>query len=215
MIIFGLGGVVADTRRLHSRLEAEICSEFGIAITPNEISSLYAGMSLREKMQRIFEPAGKPIPADDEICRRKSRRFRKCANEIVPIKGTVKFIKALSDAGVKLALASSSRRSSIKFVLEQLGMTGYFNVVVSSEDVEHGKPAPDMFLLAAQRAKVGASQCVVVVDGVSEPGFKAASAAGMRCIILANDTSRTYPETAIAHLVVSDLGDVPVSWFFY
>ena len=78
----------------------------------------------------------------------------------------------------KMAVASSGRLPRIRFSLAETGLGGYFETVCSATEVENGKPAPDLFLLAAQRLGVPPSCCIVIEDSV--PGIQAAVRAGMR-----------------------------------
>jgi HAD superfamily hydrolase (TIGR01509 family) len=89
-----------------------------------------------------------------------------------------------------LALASSSYRDAVDGVLERLGITPYFAVIVTGTEVPRSKPAPDIFLAAAQQIGVAPAACVVVED--AEKGVIAASRAGMRCIAVPNRDTRHH-----------------------
>ena len=82
--------------------------------------------------------------------------------------------------GRKMAVASSGRRPRIRFSLAEVGLDRYFETVCSATEVERGKPAPDLFLLAARRLAVPPSRCTVIEDSV--PGLRAAVRAGMRAL---------------------------------
>ena len=94
--------------------------------------------------------------------------------------GAKELVGFLKEKGVKLALASGSSHDSIDHHLKAVGATDYFDVIVSGGDVQNGKPAPDIFLLTAQKMGVNPQDCYVIED--SKNGIKAATAAGMRCI---------------------------------
>jgi len=97
--------------------------------------------------------------------------------ETTPIPEVCAFARKMATAGARLAVASGGFRKEVGEILEAIGVADIFPVVVTSEDVENCKPAPDIFLLAAEKLGVPASDCLVVED--SPKGFAAASAAGM------------------------------------
>lgn len=90
----------------------------------------------------------------------------------------------------------------VRLVLYKLGLADKFNQIVSADEVEHGKPAPDIFLLAAKRLNKSAEECIVIEDGIS--GMEAAKAAGMKCIGLVEDLDKKYP----TNILVTELGEV-------
>lgn len=94
--------------------------------------------------------------------------------------GAVQLLDFLKENGVRLALASGSTHESIAHHLQAVGATDFFEVCVSGADVQDGKPAPDIFLLTAQKLGVPPRECYVIED--SKNGVKAAAAAGMSCI---------------------------------
>ncbi len=94
--------------------------------------------------------------------------------------GAQQLLEFLKEKGVSLALASGSSHHSIDHHLQAVHATDFFDVIVSGEDVKNGKPAPDIFLLTAQKLGVSPQNCYVIED--SKNGIKAAVGAGMRCI---------------------------------
>jgi HAD superfamily hydrolase (TIGR01509 family) len=108
--------------------------------------------------------------------------------ELPVVPGAPEAVRRLADAGLRLALASSSNRELIDAVLHRLELSSSFEVTVSSEEVARGKPAPDVYLEAARRLGVDPSHCAAVEDSAS--GIRAAHAAGMRVVAYPN---RHYP----------------------
>lgn len=94
--------------------------------------------------------------------------------------GAEELVNFLKSKGVKLAIASGSSQDSIKHHLGEVGGTDYFDAIVGGADVENGKPAPDIFLLAAEKLGVAPEDCFVLED--SENGIRAAHAAGMKAL---------------------------------
>lgn len=103
-------------------------------------------------------------------------------NPIKPVHAAETFLKSLADYPVKVALATSSRKEKMQMVLKQLNFIEYFDAIVTGDEVSNGKPAPDIFLLAAKRLGVEAQYCVVVEDG--PVGVAAAKSANMKCVAI-------------------------------
>ncbi|OXS38309.1 hypothetical protein AYP72_10200 [Ligilactobacillus agilis] len=120
-------------------------------------------------------------------------------NGIQSIPGTVNFIKELAQANFKLAIASSSPLIDIEEVLTEFKIKDLFAAVISGAELEHPKPAPDIFLLAMDKLKVAPKDCLVVEDSVN--GVKAGLAAGAKMLVF-NDP-RYNPDRKLAgvHLV--------------
>jgi HAD superfamily hydrolase (TIGR01509 family) len=106
------------------------------------------------------------------------------------IEGAVEAVRRIA-AGRPTALASSSHRRVIDAALAATGLTDTFRAVVSSDDVEHGKPAPDVFLLAARRLGVGPAEVLVVEDSLN--GLRAGRAAGMTTVLVPNHSVPPAP----------------------
>jgi beta-phosphoglucomutase family hydrolase len=104
------------------------------------------------------------------------------ANPIEPVHSAEAFLKSLADYPVSVGLATSSRNEKMKLVLTQLDFLKYFDIVVTGEEVNHGKPAPDIFLVAAERLGLQPADCIVVEDG--PVGVSAAKRAGMKCVAI-------------------------------
>ena len=135
-------------------------------------------MSWHEWSRCLREVVGLREPPDvinAEVVRRMLARYEV---DLPVVPGAVKAVRGLAKAGFRLALASSSNRELIDTVLRELGLTELFEVTVSSEEVARGKPAPDVYLEAAERLEVDPARCVAVEDSAS--GIRSAHAAGMR-----------------------------------
>jgi beta-phosphoglucomutase-like phosphatase (HAD superfamily) len=120
-------------------------------------------------------------------------------------------LEAVSRLGKRwpLGLASSSNRVVIDEVLDVAGIRDLFAVTVSSEEVAHGKPAPDVYLEAARRLGRVPSRCVAIEDSAN--GIRSAVAAGMRVVAVPNREFRPAAEVlALADLVLESLGEVTV-----
>lgn len=104
------------------------------------------------------------------------------ANPIKPVLAAEAFLISMSNYPVKVALATSSRKEKMQLVLKQLNFLQYFDVIVTGDEVENSKPAPDIFLKAAERLGLPARECMVVEDGPI--GVAAAKNAKMKCVAI-------------------------------
>lgn len=120
---------------------------------------------------------------------------------LTPLPGARDWITRLGERGWRQAVASSAPRANVEVVVKALGLGSRFGALVAAEDVTRGKPEPDVFLAAAARLDVPATQCVVVED--SPAGVEGARRAGMRSIGIG------APGFAQADLVVASLADLP------
>jgi HAD superfamily hydrolase (TIGR01509 family) len=133
------------------------------------------------------------------------RRDELLRDFLTPLPGVVALLDGVQRAGWRTAVASSSRVARVRLLLTELGLTARFDVLVGGDEVEHAKPAPDVYLLAAERLRVRPEACVALED--SENGIRAAASAGMRCIAVPSPMTRGM-DFSRADLVVGSLVDV-------
>ena len=130
------------------------------------------------------------------------RRYDLLVEDGLPLKaGARELLQDLFDLGVPLAVATSTRGERARIKLARSGIDGYFAHVVTSSDVTHPKPAPDLYLLAAQRLEVPPAECVALED--SEFGVRAAAAAGIRVIQVPDMVPATDLSRSLAPVVES------------
>ena len=184
--IFDMDGVIIDSEPLHIESDKMVGREFGIELTDEELLQ-YVGMNdewLWSKLAKKY----KINTAIDEILEMQYLNKIKLleTGKFQKIKGVDDLISDLRVKGIKTALASSSAVRFIQSVLDKLELTDSFEVTVSGEDVENGKPAPDIFLRAAELLNVSPKECVVLEDAMH--GINGAKA-GMKCIGFKNPNS--------------------------
>ncbi len=202
-VIFDMDGVISDTQELHAEVESALLNEYGIVMTPEEIAREYAGVSDRAMFRELFERYTVLTGSVEDVVRTKWERMHQAKDgRMVPIPNAISLIQDLKREGFKLAVASASPKAFIDEVLRTLRISAYFDAVVSAEEVAKGKPAPDIFLLAATLLGVAPHEVVVIEDGRS--GMIGARAAGMACIGLVSSGSGDFPATAL----VSSLSEI-------
>ncbi len=201
-VIFDMDGVIADTERLHAQTSAELLREFGILIPPKQLSAKYAGTSDEFMFRDLFSEHRIPADPITTARRRWQKMYALLEGNIQPMPGAVELIRELKQHGVRIGLASGSYLHFIDIVLGKLNLKHFFDAIASGEEVKNIKPAPDVFLLAAERLGVQPKHCVVIEDAVS--GMFGAKRAGMKCVGLVENTKRQYP----ADVVVSGLDEL-------
>jgi HAD superfamily hydrolase (TIGR01509 family) len=189
-VVFDLDGVIVDSEHVWDEVRRQLAEERG-GRWNDRASRDMMGMSSVEWSQYMHDVIGleeSPEEINNEVVRRLEGIYR----ERLPlIPGAVDAVRALA-ARWPLGLASSSNRELIDLVLEVSSLDRYFRVTVSSEEVPRGKPAPDVYLAAAQRLGAAPERCAAVED--SEKGILSGRAAGMRVIAIPNPRFPPAPE---------------------
>jgi HAD superfamily hydrolase (TIGR01509 family) len=193
-LVFDLDGVLLDSEQVWNEAKEQVVRERG-GRWREDAPRQMMGMSSPEWARYLREELGVPLDQDaisDEVVRRMDRIYR----EGLPlIDGAVDAVERLA-ASVPLGLASSSNREIIDLFLELTGLGSRFAATVSSEEVERGKPAPDVYLEVLRRMDADPAGSVAVED--SENGIRAARAAGMRVLALPNPHYPPDPATVEA-----------------
>ena len=204
-VVFDMDGVLIQSEEIWDEVREEYVRERG-GRYDDEVQRAMMGMSSVEWSQYLHDVAGvpdEPEAINDEVLRRMLERYR----EHVPlIEGAVGAVRRLA-AQYPLGVASSSNRALIDAVLLLAGLTEFFTATVSSEEVAHGKPAPDVYLEAARRLGIDSHRCAAVED--SHGGIRSAKAAGMRVIVLPNPSYPPDEEAlAVADVTIRSLDEL-------
>ena len=174
LVIFDCDGVLVDSEPIAVRIDVEMLAELGVSMSEAEVIERYVGRSPEVILAETEATLGHRVP--DGWSERGEARIRQAyLTELRPVDGITEALEALE---VPVCVASSSGHESLRF---KLGLTGLYERfagrIFSATEVANGKPAPDLFLHAAERMGCAASDCVVVED--SRYGVQAARAAGM------------------------------------
>ena len=197
-VIFDLDGVIVDSEHVWDTAREALARERGGRWHEHAQKDMM-GMSSLEWSRYMHEVVGLSEPPEGisaEVVRRLEKTYRE---ELPLIKGAPEAVARLAERW-PLAIASSSNRPLIDLILELSKLERFFQATVSSEEVERGKPAPDVYLEAAHRLGVEATKSAAVED--THNGILSASASGMRVIAIPN---RRYPpgeEALVAAAVV-------------
>lgn len=201
-VIFDMDGVLVDSEPVYFEVDKRLLGSFGLKVD-NEFLNRYIGVSNKDMMEDIIKRLNIEQSAD-ELTEIKLRLSIKAFNEanLVTIPGVRELIAELTAHNISLAIASSSPRTIIETVINKLNISGFFKIIISGEEVKNGKPAPDIFLKAADLLGVNPNECMVIED--SENGVGAAFAAGIKCIGFANPNSGNQ-DLSKASAVVDDI----------
>ncbi|MFF5159968.1 HAD family hydrolase [Streptomyces sp. NPDC000348] len=178
LVIFDNDGVLVDSEPISNRLLAAFLTELGHPTSYEDSIRDYMGSAMHRVHDLVEERTGQRLPADfDDVFH--ARVFAAFERELKPVVGAVEALEKLAADGVPYCVASSGSHERIRVGHRTTGLDRWFDDerIFSSQDVGRGKPAPDLFLYAAERMGVAAERCVVVED--SPLGVRAAVAAGM------------------------------------
>ena len=192
-----MDGVLVDSEPRHERAFLDVVREIGYADKLNLRFADYIGRTDQELWADFVARHRPPQSFDDLLARKRQRMVEIIRHEQPLFDGVLALVEKL---GVRyaLAVASGSERLVVDEVLKLKGLGRLFSAVVTSSEVEHGKPAPDVFLRTAERLKVLPDACCVIED--SKPGIAASLAAGMQVIAITN-THRAQELQAATHVV--------------
>jgi HAD superfamily hydrolase (TIGR01509 family) len=201
-VVFDLDGVLIQTEEVWDEIRGAFVLERGGRYGP-EAQRAMMGMSSPEWSRYVHEELG-VADAPEEIAAELVRRMLARYRERLPlIDGAVEAVERLARSW-PLAIASSSNRPLIDAVVETAGLARHFRATVSSEEVERGKPAPDVYLEAARRLGVDPHRAAAIED--SHSGIRSAKAAGMRVLAIPNPSFPPGDEAlAQADVVLSSL----------
>lgn len=206
-VIFDLDGVIVDTAHYHYIAWKRLASEFNINLTPQE-NELLKGVSRMRSLEIILELGNIHLDQAEmeRLADKKNKWFVEYIESIRPeeiFPGVKEFIQSLRQAGIKVALASSSKNAPR--VIELLGIAKEFDAMVDGSMITHTKPHPEIFLLAASKLGLSPADCVVFED--AEAGIEAAVAAGMKCVGVGSEE-----QLGKANKVIARTGDFKVEW---
>lgn len=175
-----MDGVLFDTERIHQESWHEIAKERNVELGEDYLQAISgtAGEHMRHVVESHYH-----VEDGTEIVEECMRLVREKLEKEVPVKtGVYEILDLFQKKGLKMAVASSSRKEQIQRNLHNAKIYAYFDEVVSSSEVEHGKPAPDVFLYAAEKIGCRPEECFVFED--SENGVRAGNAAGCMTIMI-------------------------------
>ncbi len=204
-VIFDMDGVLVDSEEFICKAACLMFEELGLKVAPEDFLP-FVGTGENRYIGGVAEKYNFPV----DIVQVKKRTYdiylEIIKGNLPPLAGVHEFVAKCRAMGKKIAVASSADKRKVLGNMGEIGLAlELFDAIIVGEDVEHKKPAPDIFIMAANHLQLKPAQCLVVEDAVS--GVTAAKAAGARCLALT--TSFSKEELNQADYWASDLSDAP------
>ncbi|OQW62646.1 MAG: hypothetical protein A4S17_01260 [Proteobacteria bacterium HN_bin10] len=197
-LLFDFDGVIADSEPVHYAALRQVLAEIGIDLTEADYYEHYLGFDDKGCFTAALTAQGRPLSPSiiDDLVRRKAALFlTHIRQHLVIFPGVREMVRAAAGR-FRLAIVSGALRHEIELILEQAGIRKEFEHITSSEDIRRGKPDPEGFLHAlaalnrsahSEASPLAAGDCLVIEDSI--PGIRAARAAGMKVLAVANTHS--------------------------
>ena len=178
-IIFDCDGVLVDSEPISMRADVALLKRYGIEISEAEAHHRFVGTTFQAMLDMMTIQHGVVFPEGlHEIKDRMVEEMYR--SELQVVHCVVDVLEALKARGLSMSIGSNSPKARVELAVELTGIAPYFDRIITYQDVKKGKPAPDVFVKAAERAGMAPVQCLVVED--SETGVTAAVAAKIRTV---------------------------------
>jgi beta-phosphoglucomutase family hydrolase len=178
-VIFDMDGVIADSEPVHIKTDIQVMKNNGVKLSSHDLAG-YTGSTAKHMLNDLIKKYKIPKTFEELFDERNEILFSFLEEELNPTKGVIELINNLKGNEIKLAVASSSHKKLIMFVLNKLNIKEKFNAIVGADDITNSKPDPEIFLKAASKLSVKNTDCVVIED--AKHGVEAAKKANMKCI---------------------------------
>ena len=215
--IFDMDGTLADTMPTHQLAWDKLMPELGIKVDRDDFFSWSAGLTNREIFPRLL---GSDITVEEvnRLSDHKESLFRELyRSQMTTVNGAEAFLRRTAAAGYRRGLGTAAPPHNVDLVLDGLHLRHHFQTIVCNTDVTHGKPDPEIFLLAAKRLGSHPEDCVVFEDAPA--GIEAARRAGMSCVVITSTLTReqiaALDDTRHVVLVVNDFTDPALLTLFH
>ena len=207
-VVFDFDGTILDSETAEYESHVQLFSECGATLSIDEWCEGVGIVTPHDHWFVQLCARAKNPPADYEQFLARRRAYFRTRVRWEPMGGVGELLDELTGAGVRCAIASAASGDWVTGALDELRLTTRFDAVVTGDQVQRGKPAPDVYLEAARRLGVDPRSCVAVED--SGPGLAAARAAGMKTVIIPHTLSRNHDLTS-ADLRVSHAGELTLA----
>lgn len=213
-VIFDMDGLLFDTERLCCDAWRSVSTEAGYRMEDKLFISC-VGRNNRDTREIVMQALGSEFPYEEFRIKAGALMMARMKENGPPEKPGIRaLLDFLKSNDIPVALATSSSETSARWMIERAGLTPYFDAFAFGSEVEHGKPEPDIFLLARDRiGDVPAQSCAVFED--SPAGLKAASSAGMRPIFIRDMVDPDPEVLALVWKRIGTLADAASSSFFH
>lgn len=204
-VIFDMDGVLADTGPIHFNSWVKMAKEIGYHFSKEFFEKTF-GQQSPTIVRKLVGHGIEQVLVENWATRKEQYYREMVKDKLKPLPGVKRIIQELKSYGFKLAVGSSGPRENVELLINTLKLKEDFDVLISAAEVKNGKPAPDVFLISAEKLKIEPKNCLVIED--APVGIEAAKLAGMKSIGLT--TTHEKKELLDADLIVKDLSEVSV-----
>ncbi len=210
--IFDLDGTLALTQNLHFLAFSKVFKEEGINYTQHDDQYKYSGTGSKFIFPAVFKENNKPLTPEkfEALSNKKKKIYDELleTEKIITVPGAEKFLEWAKQKGKKMIIATGNKQEATKKILQRGGISSFFEAIVSQEQVEHQKPAPDIFLLATKKLNLMPEECIVFEDGIN--GIKAAMQGNIPSIGLTTSIAEEDLKKAGASFIIRDYQEILV-----
>ncbi len=204
-VIFDMDGVLADTGPIHFDSWVKMANEIGYHFNKELFKKTFGVQSPTIVRKLVGDRIEQELV--EKWAALKEQYYREMVKgKLKPLPGVKQIIQELKSFGFKLVVGTSAPRENVELLINALQLKEDFDVLITAAEVKNGKPAPDVFLISAEKLKIEPKNCLVIED--APVGIKAAKRAGMKSIALT--TTHEKSELFNADLIVKDLSEVSV-----
>jgi HAD superfamily hydrolase (TIGR01509 family) len=202
-VVFDFDGLLADSEPLQIRAWREFLATFGKTLEDDLINDMF-GLRVMDSSRVVQERLDLPISPEEVMTDRDEIFLDLVATDLPLMDGARELISWLRDeTDLRIALATSGHRQYISAALGVAGIENTFEVIVTGDDVQNGKPDPEIYLTAANGLDIDPALCLALED--APHGVRSAKAAGMACLAVPNEMTESIPGLDEADAIVPDL----------
>ena len=205
-VIFDMDGTLIDTERVSQTAWRRAADDLGLSV-PERIWNSFVGCSLPDAHALVDEEFGDPSLTDRLFAHQVELYYKIREQSLEPCEGALDALRALTEAGITVALATTTIREHATPLMDRFGMTPFFSSMTFGDEIAHPKPAPDIYLEAARRLGLDPTVCVAVEDSVN--GALAALAAGMTTFMVPEWATPTPELTERCAGMLGSLSELP------
>ena len=205
VIIFDMDGVLIDSEPEYLEMNKKLFKELGVDMINADYHE-FVGMSSVKMWTKLRNKFNLPYEVEELMNKEKDLMYKILSSERIssPVEGVINLLDCMAERNFIICLASSSAMENINLVLDKLNLKKYFEYIVSGEDIEKGKPEPDIFLRVADNFNVPPEICFVIEDSTN--GILASRAAKMKCVGFKNSGS-VNQDLSKADLIVENFNE--------
>ena len=181
-VIFDMDGLMIDSEPLHLIAYNQVLKQFDFVLSEQENNARYIGVGDVFISNDLVSRLNLPITPEELLMQKAAVYFELLTEKVKAQPGLIDLVKRLHQLNLILAIGSGSALKEIQQVVNTLKIAEYFSYLCSSEDFEHAKPAPDIYLHIADKLNIAPKDCLVLEDSPS--GLQAAKSAGMSCYVV-------------------------------